>query len=181
MQLSVFEMVKHGVSTTIDIVDNFARTKIDELNVSLNAKQNITDNTLTTTAKTIVGAINEHESDILEINSDLTDYSEFTISVGGDTETIIIQKCYKKGNNIHIEFMASRTADSAMDSIWGIIPSQYRPTRNIRTGIMSRSDVNFTVSCGCVINSSNGHIQNVSYNSIPADTTMVFYIEYPIN
>ena len=39
----------------------------------LESKQNATDNSLNTTAKTIVGAINEHEGDIATLKSGLTD------------------------------------------------------------------------------------------------------------
>lgn len=42
---------------------------IDALNNTVDTKQDKTDNTLTTTDKTVVGAINEHEGDILDITN----------------------------------------------------------------------------------------------------------------
>lgn len=46
--------------------------EIDEINETLDDKQDKTDNSLVTTDKTIVGAINENTDDILQLNNDLT-------------------------------------------------------------------------------------------------------------
>ena len=58
-------------STTIN---DFAgvETALDGVATALATKQNATDNSLDTTAKTIVGAINEHEGDISSLKSGLT-------------------------------------------------------------------------------------------------------------
>ena len=58
----VVELVYDGTS--------FFMTGADDLSV----KQNVTDNSLDTTAKTIVGAINEHEGDIDQLKSGLINY-----------------------------------------------------------------------------------------------------------
>ena len=86
MLLSSFEMIKHGASIIIEIADSFARSKIDELNASLNAKQNITDNALTTTAKTIVGAINELKNNLTETKKEISTKSQ-TYSITSTSQT----------------------------------------------------------------------------------------------
>ena len=58
----VVELVYDGTS--------FFMTGADDLSV----KQNVTDNSLQTTDKTVVGAINEHEGDIGSLRSGLTNY-----------------------------------------------------------------------------------------------------------
>lgn len=54
---------------------------VSRVTAALAGKQNVTDNNLDTEAKTIVGAINEHEGDISSLKSGLTDLSE---EVNGD-------------------------------------------------------------------------------------------------
>ena len=68
----VVELVYDGTS--------FFMTGADDLSV----KQNVTDNSLQTTDKTVVGAINEHEGDIDSLKSGLTNLSE---EVNGDATT----------------------------------------------------------------------------------------------
>ena len=68
----VVELVYDGTSFFMTGADDIA------------AKQNATDNSLETEAKTIVGAINEHEGDIGQLKSGLTDLTE---EVNGDATT----------------------------------------------------------------------------------------------
>ena len=176
MQLSVFEMVKHGVSTTIDIVDNFARTKIDELNVSLNAKQNITDNALTTTAKTIVGAINEHESDILEINRDLTPIY-FQLTSSGEAVNIEQQDCWCQENRVHIAFSATSNIAMPNDYTWGIVPNEYRPASTINCGYVFIENIANTY-INSVRVENNGYIHQTYASSIPVNTRVTIIADY---
>jgi len=54
--------------------------EINGASTGLGLKQNITDNALQTTDKTIVGAINEHESDIVELNKKAKVYTFDTMA-----------------------------------------------------------------------------------------------------
>lgn len=58
-------------------IDSFA-----DVETALALKQNETDNSLQTTDKTIVGAINEHEGDVDELKSGLTDVNSNFTSLG---------------------------------------------------------------------------------------------------
>ena len=117
MQLSVFEMVKKGVSTIIEVVDAFAREQINELNSSLNAKQNKTDNALTTTAKTIVGAINEHEADITQINSDL---SKIKLEMSTKTQTYSITSTSQTAG-YYYQFLPIPDGIDSINKIYGVM------------------------------------------------------------
>lgn len=67
------------------------QSEIDVVNVAISGlsstKQNKEDNTLDTTAKTIVGAINEHEADITRINSDLSKLNQSLTILNGSVLT----------------------------------------------------------------------------------------------
>ena len=66
-------------------------------------KQDKTDNTLDTTAKTVVGAINEHEGDITDINSKIASYSfttEYTSLLA-----MINEQIGTKGKTVPFSFM----------------------------------------------------------------------------
>lgn len=169
MQLSVFEMIKHGVSTTIDIVDAFAREQI-------NAKQNITDNNLSTTAKTIVGAINEHESDILEINRDLTPIY-FQLISSGEAVNIEQQDCWCQENRVHIAFSATSNIAMPNDYIWGIVPNEYRPTSTENIGFVYIENIS-NIYINSVKVENNGYVHQTYASSVPANTRVTFIADY---
>lgn len=63
-----------------NISDVYSKT---EVNNELAAKQNSSDDTLTTTAKTVVGAINELDADVAENISDISELKSLTTILGG--------------------------------------------------------------------------------------------------
>lgn len=178
MQLSVFEMVKKGASTIIEVVDAFAREQINELNSSLNDKQNVVDNALTTTAKTIVGAINEHESDILEINRDLTP-TYFQLTSSGSLVTIEQQDCWCQGNRIHIAFSATSNMVMRKDDIWAIVPNEYRGRRTRTCGYVHiDGNPDIYINSVMIDGAESGHIYQSWASSIPANTRVTFIADY---
>lgn len=72
----VVELVYDGTSFFMTGADDIA------------AKQNATDNSLQTTDKTVVGAINEHEGDIGSLRSGLTDYVKIGIAYLAEDVTV---------------------------------------------------------------------------------------------
>ena len=72
--------------TNGESINDFAgvETALDGVGTALATKQNATDNSLETDAKTIVGAINEHEGDISSLKSGLTNLDN---EVNGDATT----------------------------------------------------------------------------------------------
>jgi len=79
------------------IKDQFA--KQNEVESALALKQNATDNNLETDAKTIVGAINEHEGDIDSLKSGLTNKEPLGGTNTGNKTFYVGDKLYLKTDN----------------------------------------------------------------------------------
>ena len=92
-EIAVASGSKLGVSWSSDKVTLSNTMTADDMPMSssdatttkaaIEAKQNSTDSSLTTTAQTIVGAINEHETDISTLNSNLEKVTKATSANGG--------------------------------------------------------------------------------------------------
>lgn len=170
---------KNGIRITMEICDSFSRTKIGEIISNLSAKQNITDNALATSAKTIVGAINEHENDILEINSNLTP-TYFQLTSGSATLINIEQQdCWCQGNRVHIAFSAIASIAMASENVWGIVPREYRGKGTIKCGF-AHIDGNPDIYINSIMidGVESGYIYQKWASEVPANTRVSFIADY---
>ena len=119
--------------------------------------------------------------------------------VGSSTELIPItyprQNCYKVGNKVHIEFVASTQQDMASNVAWAMIPKKYAPNTKYgsNTGytgicVIETSTMYLPAICGAYASPIDENVhtgyggavyQSVS-SSIPSGMRVQIMMEYYI-
>lgn len=95
---------------------------------ALNSKQNITDNSLTTTNKTIPGAINEIKDSLAE----LTDSEDITITTSAEGKLYATSYIKRKGNIVQIELNGLKNINTqANNVVINGMGASIRPSRNL--------------------------------------------------
>ena len=127
--------------------------------------------------------INDTNTEVNELNNSLVrntkTYENINIIAGSVNITITKQKCYRKGNLVHIEFMAKSTVNSATGYVWAVIPSAYRPQSDFTSGICTISG-GIASSCAVLVK-TNGYVYQQLSANVSANSVVTFYTEYHID
>lgn len=136
---------------------------------ALNSKQNITDNSLTTTSKTVPGAINEINASLSDLIAD-EDITVPTSSEGRLYDTSYIKK---RGNMVQIEISGFKNLNTQVNNvvIHGMGTS-IRPSRNL---YFSHE---FLDESYRIVILTNGTLNVYPYNSVTNQSNQLITINY---